>query len=290
MQAALLLATLGFSALHAQTPVDQFFDSNGVRIRYVVQGRGEPVVLVHGYTRSIETNWIDPGVFQNLAKDHRVIALDLRGHGKSDKPHEPAAYGEMAGDVIRLMDHLSLQRAHMVGYSMGAGVVGKLLTTHPDRFLSATLGGGTPIRSLPADLDQRAETTARELASEVPFRTLVVAMTPRDEPARSEAEIRRLSAATAAGNDLKALAAYQLGGRRPLLTSNEALAAVTIPILGLAGSLDGAAQSLQQLRTIVPSMELVLIEGATHVGDRSAFARPEFVGAIRHFVAKHKSH
>jgi pimeloyl-ACP methyl ester carboxylesterase len=256
----------------------------------VVQGQGEPVVLVHGYTRSIETNWINPGVFQNLANDHRVIALDLRGHGKSDKPYDPAAYGEMAGDVIRLMDHLQLQRAHLVGYSMGANVVGKLLTTHPDRFLTATLGGGTPVRALPADLDQRAEATAKELASEVPFRTLVVAMTPRDEPARSEEEIRRLSASTAAGNDLKALAAYQLGGRRPLLTSSESVAAVTVPILGIAGSLDGAAQSLQQLRTILPSMELVLIHGATHAGDRTAVARAEFVSAIRNFIAKHKSH
>ena len=72
-----LLVTSGVSAQSAQ---DKFFDSNGVRIRYLDQGSGEPVLLIHGYTRSIDTNWIDTGVFENLARDHRVIAFDLRGH------------------------------------------------------------------------------------------------------------------------------------------------------------------------------------------------------------------
>src|SRR6476469_4469889 len=86
---------------------DKFFNSNGVQIRYVDQGSGEPVVLVHGYTGNIERGWIDTGVFANLSKDHRVIAFDARGHGKSGKPHDPKAYGnEMAQDIGRLMDHL----------------------------------------------------------------------------------------------------------------------------------------------------------------------------------------
>jgi hypothetical protein len=70
---------------------DRFFDSNGVTIRYVDQGSGEPVVFVHGFSSNIETAWITPGVFSNLAKDHRVIALDLRGRGKSDKPRNALA-------------------------------------------------------------------------------------------------------------------------------------------------------------------------------------------------------
>src|SRR5262245_1587715 len=86
------LALLFASPLSGQT-TDKWFSSNGVQIRYVEQGVGEPVLLIHGYTRSIETNWIEPGIFQNLAKDHRVIAFDLRGHGKSGKPTDPAAYG-----------------------------------------------------------------------------------------------------------------------------------------------------------------------------------------------------
>src|SRR5262245_42949024 len=111
----------------AQQPPDKFFNSSGVQIRYVDQGSGEPVLLIHGYTLSIETNWIEPRIFQSLAKDHRVIAFDLRGHGKSGKPYDPTSYGrEMEQDAIRLLDHLGIRRAHVVGYSLGAIITAKL--------------------------------------------------------------------------------------------------------------------------------------------------------------------
>lgn len=111
---------------------DRFFDSAGVRIRYVEEGRGEPVVLVHGYTSDIEGQWIETGVSPALSRHHRVIAFDARGHGKSGKPHDPRAYGpEMARDVVRLLDHLGIAKAHVVGYSMGAHIVAQLLTLHP---------------------------------------------------------------------------------------------------------------------------------------------------------------
>jgi pimeloyl-ACP methyl ester carboxylesterase len=116
MAAVLLAAAFSIPALAQQ---DQFFDSNGVRIRYIEAGSGEPALLIHGYTASLDTNWIDTGVFQNLAKGHHVIAFDLRGHGKSGKPLDPAAYGrEMVQDAIRVLDHLKIQRAHIVGYSL----------------------------------------------------------------------------------------------------------------------------------------------------------------------------
>src|SRR5687768_18328775 len=102
---------------------DQFFDSAGVQIRYVEEGQGQPIVLIHGALGSIESNWIQTGVITNLSRDHRVIALDMRGHGKSGKPYEPAAYGHhMAEDIVRLLDHLKIQKAHLVGYSFGAVV------------------------------------------------------------------------------------------------------------------------------------------------------------------------
>ena len=92
----------------AVAPPDQFFDSSGVRLRYVEQGQGR-IVLMHGYTGTLDRHWINNGVFANLAKEHRVVAFDLRGHGKSGKPHDPPAYGEtMAGDVVRLLDHLKI--------------------------------------------------------------------------------------------------------------------------------------------------------------------------------------
>ena len=93
----------------AVVPPDQFFDFNGVRIRYVEQGQGPAIVLMHGMTGTLDRHFLANGVFANLAQDHRVIAIDLRGHGKSGKPYDPRAYGEeMARDVVRLLDHLKI--------------------------------------------------------------------------------------------------------------------------------------------------------------------------------------
>src|SRR3954453_5722440 len=125
----LALGVLGLVA-GAGSPEDQFFDSAGVRIRYIEEGQGEPVVLVHGYTSDAEAQWARTGVIQALAAQYRVIAMDLRGHGGSGKPHDPAQYGpEMSLDIVRLLDHLGIRRAHIVGYSMGAHIVAQL--DHP---------------------------------------------------------------------------------------------------------------------------------------------------------------
>src|SRR3954470_14115384 len=120
------------------------FDSNGVKIRSVTEGKGEPLVLLHGWMGDssmwgrLDTN--------PATKEYQLIAVDLRGHGKSDKPHDPEKYGpEMAEDVVRLLDHLKLPKAHLVGYSMGAIVAGKVAATHPDRVSSVVYGGQAPI-------------------------------------------------------------------------------------------------------------------------------------------------
>jgi pimeloyl-ACP methyl ester carboxylesterase len=120
----------------------QTFDSNGVKISYTVQGKGEPVVLIHGWLSSGAINWELPGTVALLAKDHQVIALDVRGHGQSEKPTKEDAYGpELVADVVRLLDHLKIEKAHIVGYSMGGIIAGNFIAMHPDRVLSGTLGG-----------------------------------------------------------------------------------------------------------------------------------------------------
>lgn len=285
------LAVVALSTLpgRAQAPADTFFDSNGVRIRYVEQGRGEPVVLVHGYTVNIEANWIDTGVWQNLAADHRVIGFDLRGHGKSGKPHEPAAYGEeMVRDVTRLMDHLGLKKAHVVGYSLGAGIVAKAVTLTPDRFATATLGGHAGYRNWQPRFDESAERYAQELEAEVPFRGFLVSRTPRDEPPRTEEYIRTRSKEMEAMNDVKALAAYNRAGTRGLSTTDAEMAATTVPLLGIMGSRDNP-KAIQVLKGIQPAMTVVIIEGANHFGsETSTPRRPEFTAAVREFVKAHR--
>src|SRR3954468_18489224 len=94
-------------------PVVKSFDSNGTKIVYFTHGKGEPVVLIHGWLSSAGVNWALPGTSTHLAKDYQVIALDVRGHGLSDKPTKDEAYGpELVEDVVRLLDHLKIKKAH----------------------------------------------------------------------------------------------------------------------------------------------------------------------------------
>src|SRR5579871_2661677 len=110
---------------------DFTFDSAGVKLHYIVEGQGEPVILIHGYAASIVANWGAPGIVKKLAESYQVIALDNRGHGQSDKPHDAGAYGsKMFDDVLRLMDHLKIKKAHIVGYSMGGFITEELLVEH----------------------------------------------------------------------------------------------------------------------------------------------------------------
>jgi pimeloyl-ACP methyl ester carboxylesterase len=145
LPAILVLLMLGSSRIWAANDAGMqsgTFDSDGVKIAYVIAGSGEPVVLIHGLDSSAAINWQLPGTFNMLAQNYRVVALDLRGHGKSDKPTDESAYGKpMVEDVVRLMDHLNIQRAHIVGYSLGGIVAMRLVIDHPDRVMSVALGG-----------------------------------------------------------------------------------------------------------------------------------------------------
>jgi pimeloyl-ACP methyl ester carboxylesterase len=135
-------ASLALALVLPQTAQAAEFDSDGVKIYYEVQGAGDPVVLIHGLGASSTTNWDIPGITALLAQSYKVIALDCRGHGQSDKPEAAGSYGvNMVEDVVRLLDHLNIREAHVVGYSMGGMITMKLLTLHGRRVRSAVLGG-----------------------------------------------------------------------------------------------------------------------------------------------------
>jgi pimeloyl-ACP methyl ester carboxylesterase len=145
--AAALSLWLGRPANSIAAAESQFFDAKGVKIHFLIEGTGEPVVLIHGLDSSARVNWQMPGTIDALARDHQVIAVDLPGYGESDKPADPAAYGEQwVDDVILLLNHLNIRKAHIVGYSMGGMVALKLIAEHPDRVISGTLGGAGWLR------------------------------------------------------------------------------------------------------------------------------------------------
>jgi len=120
------------------------FHNGAVEIAYLDEGEGDPIVLVHGFASTKNVNWVYPTWVSELKKNgRRVIALDNRGHGDSAKLYDPEAYhiGTMAGDVGALMDHLNIERADMMGYSLGARMTAWLAHRRPQRVRSAIFGG-----------------------------------------------------------------------------------------------------------------------------------------------------
>ncbi len=246
------------------------FDSDGVRIAYEVVGDGPAIVLVHGFASNRTRNWKDVRWFETLADaGRRVIALDCRGHGDSDKPHDPAAYDVdfMAGDVRGLLDDLGVERVDLMGYSMGARIAAALLVTAPERFTCAILGGAG--RGI---VDERpdAEAIARVLETDNP-----AALThPAGRAFRQFAE--------QGGNDLKALAACMRGLRRSVDASH--LRLVHVPVLVVAGERDDLAGDPRALADLIPGAQLVIIPGKDHlstVGDR------RYKEAVLRFVQQH---
>ena len=286
---ALVFVAFGLSqAPTAAAPDDQFFDSAGVRLRYVEQGSGPAVVLMHGYTGTLDRHFIANGVFANLAKGHRVIALDLRGHGKSGKPHEPAAYGEqMARDVVRLLDHLSITRAHVIGYSLGAMIAGRLATLHPERLISVNYIASLPLRTTDTYMDTFAADSVRELESDLPFKSLMINLqTPGSKPPSDE-EVRKAVAPLVAANDVKAFAALWRGYKTLAVTPDQ-LKAVKVPSIVITGSEDISAAGVPDLNKTQPQIRTVIVKGAQHGGPEGVMRRPEFMTTLREFLAAAK--
>ena len=293
MKVVTLLALLSFltvSPVAAQptaAPPDQFFDSAGVQIRYVEQGSGAPIVLMHGYTGTLDRHFLANGVFANLAKEYRVIAMDLRGHGKSGKPHAADAYGEeMARDVVRLLDHLKIQRAHVAGYSLGAFIAARLATLHQERLLSVVYIAGLPLRDL-SFMEKFAHDSITELESDLPFKSLVAALQPPGGKPPTEDEMRKAMAPLVAANDVEAFAALWRG-YKTLAVSDAQLAAVRVPSIVLVGGADINAAGVPELNKTQPRIRTVVVQGAQHGGPDGVMRRPEFMAMLLPFLAAAK--
>jgi pimeloyl-ACP methyl ester carboxylesterase len=233
------------------------FHNGAVEIAYLDEGEGDPILLVHGFASTKNVNWVYPAWVSELKKNgRRVIALDNRGHGDSAKLYDPALYEveTMAGDVMALMDHLELQRADVMGYSLGSRMTAVLALRQPQRLRSAILGGigigmiegGGPGENVAAAL----EAPSLEDVSDPVGRTF-----------RAFADQTR--------SDRRALAACLRGSRR-LMTREEA-AGIAVPVLIAVGTSDEIAGSAHALSKIIPGSEVLDIPNRDHmraVGDK----------------------
>ena len=235
------LAFVGVTMLHADD-----FTSNGVKIHYVVNGCGDPVILIHGLYATANGNWQGPRIMPELAKHYQVIALDLRAHGESGKPEGEDQYGvQMAEDVVRLMDHLRLPKAHLVGYSLGGMIAMKIMTQHPERVSSAVLGGMGWLKDN-SPFQQFWETIKQ--------------FGPPNFPAAC------------------------LGGISKLGVTEAEVKAVRVPVTIIVGDRDPCRwMYVEPLRRVRPDWPLHIINNANHV---SCLGKPEFRAAIEAALAQ----
>ncbi len=275
----LVAAAVTYSQLHRSA--GKHFDSNGVRIFYSERGQGEPVILVHGFAAHGDTNFRNPGTVAALAKHYRVIVMDARGHGLSEKPHTREAYGmEAVDDIKRLMDHLEIDRAHLVGYSMGALLTIKFMTAYPERLITASpCANGWHIESDPQFAI--VERLAADLAAGDGYRALFELIEPLDGPVNPLVRIAIHSYFRAA-NDAQALA-QMVEGWRDLQITEDDIKRTTVPSLTVIGENDPLRRGAERLAATKSNHELVFLKNRNHY---NAFRR-EFIENVQSFLAKH---
>lgn len=257
-----------------------YFDANGVRIFYRVEGAGEPVVLIHGYGINADLNWRHPGVVRALRKDYQVITFDVRGHGRSDKPHDPAQYGlESARDVCRLLDHLGVPKAHVVGYSMGGFITIKLVAMCPDRLLSAVPCASGWERPEGEKLNLLASLT-ESLDRHEGYGPLIRALEPAPPPAW---KVMLTDFLMTSINDNAAMSAV-MKGFTDLAVTEEELRNNRVPVLSIVGTRDPLGSGVQPMTEMMAHHEAAYIKGGDHL---TTMFKRDFLQQLKLFLAKH---
>jgi pimeloyl-ACP methyl ester carboxylesterase len=255
-----------------------FTTTDGVKIHYLTLGQGTPVILIHGYTGSAEGNWFRNGIAQALAKNHRVVALDCRNHGQSDKP-QPNGPGR-AEDVIELLDHLKIPKAHFHGYSMGGGIVAQLLAKIPDRFLTAGFGGSGIPEVDPEWRDKvPPDKQGRDPQEEEASRLLRIRRAMDLGLSREEAEKR-------AASPRPALPARPAAARPPGPTLD--LTKIAFPVLAINGEFDRPNAKTHRLWRELRNFTNVVLPGKSHLTAIAAPYMPkEYLESVVQFINAH---
>lgn len=272
---------------------DEVFDSNGVKIRYVTEGTGEAVVLIHGWMGDSSMWGRDESGNTRLdvtkADGFKLIALDCRGHGKSDKPHEPAMYGpEMAEDIVRLLDHLDIEKTHLIGYSSGAFIAGKVAGTHPERVLSVVYAGQAPViaGAVRASDFSEVEVFAKAVDEGKDLGSYILAVTPAGKPLPTEEQAKAIAEYLYGGKDVKAFA---VAGRsfKDLGVTEEELKRCEAPTLFIHGGneSDHVKGRVATVRRLLGRGEVKIVEGGDHV---TTLGKPEFASALIEFLRSNK--
>lgn len=278
---AALLLRLGRSAARyvVDKPQSHYVERDGLKLHYFDIGEGTPVVLLHGLAMNGGLNWILPGCVDEIGPGHRLIIPDLRGHGGSDIPEGREAYGfEFVRDVTAILDHLGIDRAHIAGYSLGAMITLKAVTTYPERFLSGTMGGAgwrpcsLKLRHELARIAQQLE----EHGEDEGLRAQLIATDVDFETKAACCFLRVIDI----WNDTKAMAAM-IRSLPELEVEMTTLARTTVPTFGVCGTDDMLYPDAVRLAHVKPNHALKRLPDANHF---TAPLNPLFAKAMREFL------
>lgn len=225
---------------------------DGVSIHYLVEGRGTPLLLNHWSLGALE-GWVDYGYVDRLKREFTVIALDVRGHGKSDKPRDPKAYALEArvGDIVAVLDDLGIERAHFYGYSMGGWIGFGVGRYAPERVRAVAVGGAHPYAQDMSGLRGLLGIGASEGA-----RAFVEKMREVDEDFARVHEPLWLAA------DFEA----QLLAAQDRASLADALPAFRMPWMILCGSEDPVFDNAERARAEIPGASFASLPGLDHGG------------------------
>lgn len=253
------------------------FQSDGLSLAYQDFGSGLPILCIHGFASSSRVNWIDTGWVETLTDaGYRVLTLDNRGHGESEKPHDPERYypRDMANDAVALLDHLGIERAAILGYSMGARICAFMAFEHPEHVACAIFGGMG--LNLVNGLSDGNDIIAGLLAP-----TLAGLTHPTARQFRIFAEHTKA--------DRLALAACMETSRQPMARAD--VRRISVPVLVAVGEADTMAGPAEPLAELLPQAEAFTIPKRDHMratGDKAFKAAAlEFLG--RNFAANRQS-
>lgn len=227
------------------------FKSQSVEIAFETYGAGKPLVLVHGFASNGYVNWVQTGWVDVLVEaGYRAITMDNRGHGRSEKLYDPEAYPArlMAQDVINLIDHLQLDEAGLMGYSMGARICAFATLDAPQKVATAVFGGLgiNMVRGL-GNSDQ--------IIAGLKAPTLADVTTPAGRQFRKFADHTQ--------SDLDALAACMVSTR--VRITPEDVARIEQPVLVAVGGEDEIGGDPQALADLMPHGEALVIDKRDHM-------------------------
>jgi pimeloyl-ACP methyl ester carboxylesterase len=259
-----------------------FTTSDGVKLHYVEQGKGAPVILIHGAGGSAVGNWFNNGIAAKLVDTNRVIGIDMRGHGLS----EAGDRSKMASDVLEFMAQQKIEKAHIGGYSMGGGITLRLMTSNPEKFITAHFGGSgiTEIAEfrdkVPADKTGEAPMEAKARAA---YQAVQAARGSArgEEVGNNAAALRARAAPAGAAAAPTAAAAPRAAPAAPSID----LKSIRFPVIAINGDYDRPfAKTHRMWRELDNFTSVVLVDHGHLSAVMAGITPPEYAGSLDKFI------